>query len=51
MKTGKRTVTGTLRAVCHLLTRTTWIAMYGVDTSNDEARTWVFLDRIERRLR
>ena len=49
-ETGKRTVTRTLRAVCHPLARTTWIAMYGVDTSNDEARR-AFLDRIERRLR
>ena len=36
-ETGKRTITRTLRAVCHPLARTTWIAMYGVDTSNDEA--------------
>ena len=49
-ETGKRTVTRTLRAVCHPLARTTWIAMYGIDTSNDEARR-AFLDRIERRLR
>ena len=47
---GKRMVTRTLRAVCHPLARTTWIAMYGVDTATDEARR-AFLDRIERRLR
>ena len=47
---GKRTVTRTLRAVCHPLTRTSWIAMYGVDTSTDAARR-AFLARVERRLR
>ena len=47
---GKRTITRTLRAVCHPLVRTSWIAMYGVDTSSDEARR-AFLDRIERRLK
>ena len=35
-ETGKRMVTRTLRAVCHPLARTTWIAMYGVDTSSDD---------------
>jgi NAD(P)H dehydrogenase (quinone) len=47
---GKRTVTRTLRAVCHPLTRTTWIAMYGVDTATDSQRR-AFLDRVERKLR
>ena len=47
---GKRMVTRTLRAVCHPLARTTWIAMYGVDTSSDADRR-AFLDRIDRKLR
>lgn len=47
---GKRTVTRTLRAVCHPLARTTWIAMYGVDTATDSQRR-AFLDRVERKLR
>jgi NAD(P)H dehydrogenase (quinone) len=46
---GKRMVTRTLRAMCHPLVRTTWLAMYGVDTSTDAQRT-AFLDRVERRL-
>ncbi len=49
-ETGKRMVTRTLRSVCHPLARTTWIAMYGVDTSSDADRR-SFLDRIERKLR
>ena len=49
-ETGKRMVTRTLRSVCHPLARTTWIAMYGVDTSTDADRR-SFLDRIERKLR
>lgn len=47
---GKRTVARTLRAVCHPLARTTWLAMYGVDTSTDRQRQ-AFLDRVERKLR
>jgi NAD(P)H dehydrogenase (quinone) len=46
---GKRTVTRTLRAVCHPLARTTWLAMYGIDTSTAAQRT-AFLDRVERKL-
>jgi putative NADPH-quinone reductase len=49
-ESGKRTVTRTLRAVCHPLARTTWIAMYGMDSSTHKVRR-AFLDRIERRLR
>ena len=30
---GKHTIGRTLRAVCHPLARTTWLAMYGVDTA------------------
>ena len=33
---GKRTLTRSLRSMCHPLARTTWIAMYGVDTSCPE---------------
>jgi putative NADPH-quinone reductase len=47
---GRRTVTRTLRAVCHPLTRTTWLAMYGLDTSTDAQRR-AFLDKVGRRLR
>jgi putative NADPH-quinone reductase len=46
---GKRVVTRTLRAVCHPLTRTHWIAMYGVDRSTLEQRQ-AFLDALPRRL-
>ncbi len=46
---GKRMVTRTLRAVCHPLARTTWLAMYGVDTSTDQQRR-AFLDRVGRKL-
>jgi NAD(P)H dehydrogenase (quinone) len=47
---GKRMVTRTLRAMCHPLVRTTWLAMYGVDTSSDDQRK-AFLSRVERKLR
>ena len=47
---GKRVLTRTLRAVCHPLARTTWIAMYGIDTASAADRR-AFLDKIERRLR
>ena len=43
-------VTRTLRAVCHPLARTTWLAMYGVDTSTESQRH-AFLDRVERKLK
>jgi NAD(P)H dehydrogenase (quinone) len=46
---GKRTVTRALRVLCHPLCRTSWIAMYDVDRSDDAARRR-FLDRVERRL-
>ena len=42
---GKRTVTRTLRAVCHPLVRTKWVALYGIDTA-DEASRRAFLDRV-----
>ncbi|MET0146662.1 MAG: NAD(P)H-dependent oxidoreductase [Ilumatobacteraceae bacterium] len=46
---GKRMLTRTLRAVCHPLARTTWLAMYGMDTATDAERR-AFLDRIDRKL-
>jgi NAD(P)H dehydrogenase (quinone) len=47
---GKRTVTRSLRTMCHPFARTTWLAFYGVDTSS-AARREAFLDRVERRIR
>jgi NAD(P)H dehydrogenase (quinone) len=35
---GKRTMTRALRAVCHRFTRTSWIAMYGIDTATSAQR-------------
>ncbi len=46
---GKRTLTRSMRGMCHPLARTTWIALYGVDTCSDERRR-AFLERVERRL-
>ncbi len=46
---GKRVVTRALRSLCSRRCRTTWVAMYGVDTSTAEQRQ-KFLDRVERRL-
>jgi len=43
---GKRTVTRSIRAMCSRRTRTTWCALYGIDTS-DEATRIAFLDRVE----
>jgi NAD(P)H dehydrogenase (quinone) len=48
-ETGKRTVTRSLRTMCHPLARMTWLAMYGIDNASD-ARRRAFLDRVERRL-
>ena len=47
---GKRTVTRSLRSMCHPLARTTWLALYGIDTCDEAARRR-FLARVERRLR
>jgi NAD(P)H dehydrogenase (quinone) len=44
---GKRVVLRQLRACCHPLVRTRWLAIYGIDGS-DEARRLAFLDRIDR---
>ena len=46
---GKRVVTRALRGLCSRRCRTTWVAMYGVDTSTAAQRR-AFLDRAERRL-
>ncbi len=48
-ESGKRTLTRSLRTMCHPLARTTWLAMYGIDNASDEERS-AFLDRVERRL-
>jgi putative NADPH-quinone reductase len=48
-ETGKRTVTRSLRTMCHPLARTTWLALYGIDNASN-ARRVAFLDRVERRL-
>ena len=46
---GKRTVTRSLRSMCHPLARTTWLALYGIDTCDEGVRR-EFLDRVERRV-
>ncbi len=46
---GKRTLSRSLRAMCHPLARTTWLALYGIDRSSESQRT-AFLDRVERRI-
>lgn len=46
---GKRTVTRSLRSVCHLFARTGWLAMYGVDTSTVAQRE-AFLAKVRRKL-
>jgi putative NADPH-quinone reductase len=48
-ESGKRTLTRSLRAMCHPLARTTWLALYGVDNASDADRR-TFLDRVERRI-
>lgn len=47
---GKRTVTRSLRAMCSRRARTTWCALYGLDTAPPAART-AFLARVERTLK
>jgi putative NADPH-quinone reductase len=47
---GKRTVTRSLRAMCHPRARAIWLACYGIDRST-EAKRIAFLDRVERRIR
>jgi NAD(P)H dehydrogenase (quinone) len=43
---GRRTIARTLRLSCGLRTRTTWLGLYGIDTSSDVRRRQ-FLDRVE----
>jgi hypothetical protein len=43
---GRRTITRTLRMSCGLRARTTWLGLYGIDTST-VIRRRQFLDRIE----
>jgi NAD(P)H dehydrogenase (quinone) len=45
---GKRTVTRSLRLMCHPRCRTRWWAYYGIDTDDLDRRT-AFLDKIEAR--
>jgi NAD(P)H dehydrogenase (quinone) len=46
---GKRTMTRSLRAMCHPFARTAWIAMYGIDTATDVERA-KFLASVDRKL-
>ena len=48
-ESGKRTLTRSLRTMCHPFARTTWLAMYGVDNASDVERR-AFLDRVEHRI-
>lgn len=45
---GKRSVTRSLRSLCHPFARSSWMAMYGVDTSSPEQRV-AFLTKVRRR--
>jgi NAD(P)H dehydrogenase (quinone) len=46
---GKRTAFRAIRAMCSKRTRTTWLAIYGLDQADAAQRT-AWLDRVERRL-
>ena len=46
---GKRTVTRSLRSMCHPLARSKWLAMYGIDTATPEQRE-AFLATVRRKL-
>lgn len=48
-ESGKRTLTRSLRTMCHPLSRTTWLAMYGIDNASADDRE-AFLARVERRI-
>ena len=48
-ESGKRTASRSIRAMCSRRARTTWCALYGIDTG-DEAQRMAFLDRVERTL-
>jgi len=47
---GKRTISRSMRTMCHRRARTHWIALYGVDTCSPRRRR-SFLARVERRIR
>ena len=44
---GKRTVTRSLRSLCSRRCRTTWLALYGIDRADEQARS-AFLVDVER---
>ena len=44
---GKRTMTRAMRAMCSRRTRTTWCAIYGLDTAGDDERAG-FLTKVQR---
>jgi putative NADPH-quinone reductase len=46
---GRRTITRTLRTLCHPLCRSTWLGLYGMDTATDAQRR-AFLERVEQRM-
>ena len=46
---GKRTITRSLRAMCHPLCHTSWLALYNIDRCSESERL-MFLDRVEQRL-
>lgn len=48
-ESGKRTLSRSLRPMCHPLARTTWLAVYGIDNASERQRA-AFLDRVERRM-
>lgn len=47
---GRRTVTRSLRALCHRFARTRWVAMYGLDTASPAQRER-FIARVRAELR
>ncbi len=47
---GKRVAFRSLRILCNRRTRTTWLALYGIDLA-DQAERVAFLDTVERRMR
>ena len=46
---GKRTATRSIRTMCSKRTRTTWCALYGLDSASESQRQ-AFLDRVEQTL-
>lgn len=46
---GRRTVTRTVRLLCHRRCRTTWLGLHELDASSDQTRTG-FLERVETKL-